>query len=63
MSCKFLNDTEKKHVINRLREFQQTQRAGESDPFKWEYFWQAFTDWKVWMSILVYWGNAMPIYG
>lgn len=63
MSCKFLNDTEKKHVINRLREFQQTQRAVESDPFKWEYFWQAFTDWKVWMSILVYWGNAMPIYG
>ncbi|KAK0761632.1 hypothetical protein N5P37_006585 [Trichoderma harzianum] len=63
MSCKFLNDTEKKHVVNRLREFQQTQRADESDPFKWEYFWQAFTDWKVWMSILVYWGNAMPIYG
>ncbi|KAK4065835.1 uncharacterized protein Triagg1_8387 [Trichoderma aggressivum f. europaeum] len=63
MSCNFLNDTEKKHVVNRLREFQQAQHDGESDPFKWEYFWQAFTDWKIWMSILVYWGNAMPIYG
>ncbi|OCT44468.1 putative transporter [Cladophialophora carrionii] len=34
-----------------------------AERFKWKYFWAAVQDWKVWVSILVYWGNAIPIYG
>ncbi|KAF2100891.1 putative MFS nicotinic acid transporter Tna1 [Rhizodiscina lignyota] len=64
-SARFLSEDEKKFVLWRLQVEQGRVGADteSEEPFKWKYFWAAVQDWKVWLSIVVYWGNAMPIYG
>ncbi|KAK0378851.1 hypothetical protein CLIM01_03822 [Colletotrichum limetticola] len=34
-----------------------------SEGFKWMYLRAAFTDWKIWFTVFIYWGNTVPIYG
>lgn len=64
----FLNEEEKNFVLFRLQHQggmrdadgenvgATVQEAGE---FKWAYVRQAFTDWQVWTSIIVYWGVSI----
>ncbi|KAM7184257.1 Major facilitator superfamily domain containing protein [Naviculisporaceae sp. PSN 640] len=38
-------------------------RVAQAEEFKWEYVWQAFRDWQIWVNIFVYWGIVCPLYG
>lgn len=31
-------------------------RVAQAEEFRWEYVWQAFKDWQIWVNIFVYWG-------
>ncbi|KAH8681910.1 MFS nicotinic acid transporter Tna1 [Xylariales sp. PMI_506] len=72
----FLTEEERAFVVFRLRYGQDKQKkavAGEeanrqmqiaeADEFRWEYVWQAFRDWHIWLNIFVYWGIVCPLYG
>lgn len=34
-------------------------RVAQAEEFKWEYVWQAFSDWQIWVNIFVYWGVSV----
>ncbi|KAK4210588.1 major facilitator superfamily domain-containing protein [Rhypophila decipiens] len=38
-------------------------RVAQAEEFKWDYVWQAFRDWQIWVNIFVYWGIVCPLYG
>ncbi|KAK3311933.1 major facilitator superfamily transporter [Apodospora peruviana] len=38
-------------------------RVAQAEEFKWQYVWQAFRDWQIWVNIFVYWGIVCPLYG
>ncbi|KAF2672682.1 major facilitator superfamily transporter [Microthyrium microscopicum] len=66
----FLTEEERAFVVYRLKYQGQVRGADESAPqveqaeeFKWKYVRQAFADWQVWCSIVVYWGIVCPLYG
>jgi hypothetical protein len=33
------------------------------EPFQWKFFWAALKDWKIYLSVVIYWGNAICSYG
>lgn len=39
------------------------KRVAQSDGFGWRYVRQAFSDWQIWLNIVVYWGYVCPLYG
>ncbi|QUC21607.1 uncharacterized protein UV8b_05850 [Ustilaginoidea virens] len=60
----FLSEDERAFVIHRLKyQGQTTTQVEQAEEFDWKYVAQAFVDWQVWVSILVYWGVVCPIYG
>lgn len=64
-TARFLSHDEKLHLEARLRA--DTGHVASSydvdQKFKRSHVWAAIKDWKVWLGIIVYWGNAIPIYG
>ncbi|KAF9873975.1 major facilitator superfamily transporter [Colletotrichum karsti] len=56
----FLSPDDRARVIRRLRADQQGSAVRED--FKALYFWQAMTDWKMWMTMLIYTGCDMPLF-
>ncbi|KAK0634307.1 major facilitator superfamily domain-containing protein [Bombardia bombarda] len=38
-------------------------QVAQSEEFRWLYVRQAFADWQIWASIMVYWGIVCPLYG
>ncbi|TPX16214.1 uncharacterized protein E0L32_004209 [Thyridium curvatum] len=40
-----------------------TLGPAQAEEFKWKYVRDAFTDWQIWASILVFWGIVCPLYG
>jgi len=60
----FLTEEERAFVVFRLKyqghvgskEDGQQQHIAQAEEFKWEYVWQAFTDWQIWLNLFVYWG-------
>jgi len=65
-TAKFLTPEEKAWVLHRLK-YQGSKASGrevaESEGFKWRYVRKALTDWKIYLSILMYWGIVCPLYG
>jgi len=64
----FLTPDERAFVIFRLKYQGTVQRAdgahiAQTDEFKWKYVRDAFADWQIWVSIIVYWGIVCPLYG
>lgn len=62
-TASFLTEEERAFVVFRLKYQGQQQTAGhsqarvaQSDEFKWQYVWDAFKDWQIWVNIFVYWG-------
>ncbi|KAH7034773.1 major facilitator superfamily domain-containing protein [Microdochium trichocladiopsis] len=41
----------------------RVNRVAEAEEFQWKYVWDAFKDWQIWASIIVYWGIVCPLYG
>ncbi|KAF9240614.1 major facilitator superfamily domain-containing protein [Melanogaster broomeanus] len=58
--AKFLTEVERTVVIRRLQGDNQFSAAGES--LKWKYIKASWTDWKTYLSIVVYSGSDMPLY-
>ena len=57
----FLSEDERAFVIHRLKyQGQTTTQVEQAEEFDWKYVAQAFVDWQVWVSILVYWGVSFP---
>lgn len=71
-TAKFLTPEERRFVAFRLRYDGQLdedsgrvrRRVAQNDDakFRWEYVRAAFTDWQIWLNILVFWGYACPLY-
>ncbi|SRR6266498_3311177 len=64
-TAKFITEDERNFLMYRIMHDQgrEGMQSESAEPFQWKYFWAASKDWKVWLSILVYWGNSMPVYG
>jgi hypothetical protein len=64
-TAKFLSEDEKNFLMYRIQADQgcEDMTSQSAEPFKSKYFWAAVKDWKVWVSILVYFGNSIPVYG
>ncbi|EGX95801.1 MFS nicotinic acid transporter Tna1, putative [Cordyceps militaris CM01] len=63
-TAKFLSDDEKAIVIHRLRHDSGTESGivGTGEKFQWKYLIAAMLDWKLYLSIFIYWGHSIPIY-
>ncbi|ORY57839.1 major facilitator superfamily transporter [Pseudomassariella vexata] len=66
----FLSEEERAFVVYRLKYGQDKKgkdegrrQVAEADEFDWKYIWQAFSDWQIWLNIVVYWGIVCPLYG
>lgn len=33
------------------------------DGFKWHYLREALTEWKIYLAVIIYWGNSICLYG
>ncbi len=56
----FLSDDDRRRVITRLKEDQQS--SAEHEEFKMSYFWAAVKDWKTYTGMLVYMGCDGALY-
>jgi predicted MFS family arabinose efflux permease len=66
-TASFLKEEEREHVISRLR-YQNTREEGapqvpSNDDFSWPAIRAAFTDWQVWLGVIVFWSCVGPLYG
>lgn len=57
-TAKFLSPTEREVVLARLSK----DNSGCSQEFKMRFVWDAFTDWKVWCSAIMFHGSLCPVY-
>lgn len=58
----FFSDSERAYFTKRLRlDYNTGGKDGEK--FKWIYLRQALTDWKIYLSVVVFWGNTITGYG
>jgi MFS family permease len=64
-SAGWLEPWEQQYLINRLAQDTGTKggRVRTSESFQWSYIISALTDWKIWLAVIVYWGNSVPLYG
>ncbi|KAF2716611.1 retrograde regulation protein 2 [Polychaeton citri CBS 116435] len=64
-TASFLKPYEREYIIRRLCQDSGT-RAGKvstNEPFKWSYLRSALFEWKIWLAVIVYWGNSISLYG
>jgi hypothetical protein len=55
----FLTPEEKAIITVRLsRELGEDTVGEHKEKFKWKYLWAALMDWKIYLAIVIYWGNA-----
>ncbi|KAK5940198.1 hypothetical protein PMZ80_007618 [Knufia obscura] len=64
-SASFLTPEEKALIKHRLEEDSGTAagRVGTSEGFQWKYLIGALTEWKIYLAVIIYWGNAISLYG
>ncbi|PNS20845.1 hypothetical protein CAC42_2776 [Sphaceloma murrayae] len=68
-TASFLTPEERIFIVHRLTYDGQdvasdsAHRVAQSDRFGWHYVRQAFSDWQIWVNIIVYWGYICPLYG
>jgi predicted MFS family arabinose efflux permease len=59
---KFLSKEDTDFYIRRLQADMKTGSKDQTD-FKWKYVVAALTDWKIYLSTLIFWGNTVVVYG
>lgn len=59
---KFLSPEDTEWYCRRLKADYQIG-AGDQGQFKWKYVISALTDWKIYLSTLIFWGNSITVYG
>lgn len=57
-TAKFLTEDERETVIARLKD----DASALSDEFKWQFVFDAFKDWKIWVHMFITIGNWIPLY-
>lgn len=59
-SAHFLTPEEKVFIKTRLEEDSGTSsgRVQTAEPFQWKFVTAALLDWKLWFSVLIFWGNT-----
>lgn len=65
-TAKFLSPPEKEFIAGRLsQEMGQLKSGadGHREKFEWKYLWAALTDWKIYLAVVIYWGNSISVYG
>ncbi|OBT87291.1 hypothetical protein VE02_02978 [Pseudogymnoascus sp. 03VT05] len=64
-TAKFLTPDERAFLIERLKSDNggASGKVDTNEPFQWKYMKDALTDWKIYISVLIYWGNAISTYG
>lgn len=64
-TASWLEPWEQQYLINRLAQDSGTKsgRVQTAEKFQWRYIIAALTDWKIWLAVLIYWGNSIPLYG
>jgi hypothetical protein len=64
-TASFLTKREKEFVINRLAMDTGSGKGHvtNSDKIQKHHIMAAFKDWKIWAMIVVFWGNAIGVYG
>ncbi|OAG36485.1 hypothetical protein AYO21_09292 [Fonsecaea monophora] len=62
--ARWLTPEEKRFVRYRLERDSGTEkgRVDTMDHFHTKYLVAALTDWKIWFTVFVYWGNTIPVY-
>lgn len=55
-TASFLTDAEKQLVSSRLLQ-DMGSGAGHKEKFQWKYLFAALTDWKIYLAVIIYWGN------
>ena len=58
---KFLTSREQEILCHRLEN--DNGQVQTAEKFQKKYVWAALLDWKIWLSVLVYWGNSICTYG
>lgn len=58
--AKFLSPEDRQRVILRLQRDQQS--SAKHEEYKTSYLWQALSDWKTYVGMLIYMGPLMPLY-
>ena len=63
----FLTEEERAFVVHRLKyqgqvEGDGTAQVAQAEEFQWAYVLQAFRDWQIWVSIIVYWGVSIAVF-
>jgi hypothetical protein len=64
-TASFLQDWEKQVIIRRLAEDAGTSggHVEMNDGFHWSSLKDPLTEWKLYLCIVIWWGNAIPVYG
>lgn len=64
-TASFLEPYERDFIIQRLKQDAGTSsgQVSTSEGFQWRYLRSAFLEWKIWFAVLIYWGNAITLYG
>jgi hypothetical protein len=65
MTAKFLTKQQKQYVIARLQVETGSGRGRvtNEEPIRMHYIIAALKEWKIWLAVLVWWGNSVTIYG
>ncbi|KAK5700095.1 hypothetical protein LTR97_006230 [Elasticomyces elasticus] len=64
-SASFLTTHEKAFIERRLMQDAGTKSGHVSthDGFNWQHLREALTEWKIWLAVVIYWGNSITLYG
>ncbi|KAF9888592.1 hypothetical protein FE257_008524 [Aspergillus nanangensis] len=64
-SCSFLSPEEKQFITQRLAHDSghTGTEVGTSEKFEWAYLKSALTDWRLYLGIVIFWGNTISLYG
>ncbi|KAK4493818.1 hypothetical protein PRZ48_015003 [Zasmidium cellare] len=64
-TASFLKAWEAEAINRRLEQDSGTSEGsvGMNDKFSWKVFRSALFEWKIWVAVIVWWGNCIPLFG
>lgn len=64
-TASFLKPEERRFLVTRLQNDAGTKtgHVTTSDKFEWATVHDGLVDWKIWVAVIIYWGNTISIYG
>lgn len=64
-TASFLTQAERDFIRHRLAEDAGTSggKVGINEGFQWSYLRDALLEWKIYLAVIIYWGNSISLYG